>query len=127
MKVGVVARSASAIVGTAAKAMIRNYDGDCRKPDCVLSREPPRLPSANTLERAVGDVARSSARWFGMGAATNVDTCCLAHDLRASKMLRLDEHIRWAEENGALEAIAAFLRGLPEEDWNHIGEWPSSG
>ena len=37
------------------------------------------------------------------------------------------EHIRWAEENGALEAVAAFLHGLPEEDWNHIGEWPSSG
>ena len=44
-----------------------------------------------------------------------------------SKKLRLEEHIRWAEENGALEAVAAFLHGLPEEDWNHIGEWPSSG
>ena len=44
-----------------------------------------------------------------------------------SKMLRLEEHIRWAEENGALETVAAFVHGLPEEDWNHIGEWPSSG
>ena len=41
-------------------------------------------------------------------------------DLRGAKMMRLEEHIRWAEQHGALEDVAAFLRGLREEDWYHI-------
>lgn len=38
------------------------------------------------------------------------------------KMLRLSEHIEWAENHGELAPIAAFLRGLREEDWLHLGE-----
>ena len=45
------------------------------------------------------------------------------HDTPAMlKMLRLVEHIEWAEQHGALESIARFLRELREEDWFHIGE-----
>lgn len=39
-----------------------------------------------------------------------------------SKMLRLREHIVWASEQNALDAIHLFLAGLKEEDWHHIGE-----
>ena len=39
-----------------------------------------------------------------------------------SKMLRLAEHIQWADNHGALPQVAAFLRNLREEDWHHIGE-----
>lgn len=35
---------------------------------------------------------------------------------------RLREHIEWADKFGALETVAKFLRGLPEEDWHHSGE-----
>ena len=38
------------------------------------------------------------------------------------KMIRLAEHIEWAAQHGALEGIAKFLRGLPEDQWFHIGE-----
>jgi hypothetical protein len=38
------------------------------------------------------------------------------------KMLRLTEHIEWAEEHGALEPVAHFLRELREEDWFHVGD-----
>jgi hypothetical protein len=38
------------------------------------------------------------------------------------KMLRLAEHIQWAETHGALDAVAAFLQSLPEADWHHTGE-----
>ena len=38
------------------------------------------------------------------------------------KMLRLAEHIEWAEKNNALEEVATFLRGLGEDDWHHVGE-----
>ncbi len=38
------------------------------------------------------------------------------------KMLRLAEHIEWAEQHGALESVANFLRELREEDWFHVGE-----
>ena len=37
------------------------------------------------------------------------------------KTLRLAEHIEWAAEHGALDRVAAFLRGLPEGDWLHAG------
>lgn len=36
------------------------------------------------------------------------------------KMLRLAEHIEWAADHGALELIAAFLRGLKEDEWFHL-------
>ena len=39
-----------------------------------------------------------------------------------SKTLRLEEHVRWAQQNSALNDVAAFLRGLKEEDWHHVGE-----
>jgi len=39
-----------------------------------------------------------------------------------SKMLRLAEHIHWAETHGALEQVATFLRNLREEDWFRVGE-----
>ena len=37
-----------------------------------------------------------------------------------AKMLRLAEHIEWAEKHGALDDVAAFLRGLCEDDWHHV-------
>lgn len=45
------------------------------------------------------------------------------HDTPAMlKMLRLAEHIQWAEQYGALDTVAAFLRRLGEGDWFHIGD-----
>ena len=38
------------------------------------------------------------------------------------KMLRLAEHIEWADKHGTLESVARFLRGLSEEDWFHLGD-----
>lgn len=37
----------------------------------------------------------------------------------ALKTLRLAEHIEWAAEQGALEAVAAFLHSLSEDAWLH--------
>ncbi len=37
------------------------------------------------------------------------------------KMHRLQEHIEWADHHGGIEKADAFLRGLREEDWHHIG------
>lgn len=45
------------------------------------------------------------------------------HDTPAMpKMLRLAEHIEWAEKHRALEPVGFLLRNLREEDWHHIGE-----
>ncbi len=38
------------------------------------------------------------------------------------KMLRLEEHIRWAEQHGRLAEVDQFLRSLPESDWHHLGD-----
>ncbi len=39
-----------------------------------------------------------------------------------AKMLRLAEHIEWADKQGVLEVVDGFLRSLREEDWYHVGE-----
>lgn len=38
------------------------------------------------------------------------------------KMLRLREHIEWAESHGCLPSVAAFLRQLEESDWHHLSD-----
>lgn len=35
------------------------------------------------------------------------------------KIMRLQEHIDWAEEHGCLEEVDSFLKALPEDDWYH--------
>jgi hypothetical protein len=37
------------------------------------------------------------------------------------KILRLQEHIRYAEAHGCLRAVDRYLRGLAESDWEHLG------
>ena len=45
------------------------------------------------------------------------------HDTPAiSKMLRLEEHIRWAAEHNTLESVGVFIRNLEENDWLHLGQ-----
>jgi hypothetical protein len=39
-----------------------------------------------------------------------------------SKMVRLAEHIQWADSHRVLPQVAAFLRNLREEDWHHAGD-----
>src|SRR5204862_350805 len=39
------------------------------------------------------------------------------------KMGRLAEHIQWAEKHNALPEVAAFLRGLREDEWHHLDEY----
>lgn len=44
------------------------------------------------------------------------------HSSNLEKMLRLDEHIEWAEKHGSLHEAAAFLRNLVENQWHHLGD-----
>lgn len=39
-----------------------------------------------------------------------------------SKIIRLREHIEWAERQGCLYRVHAFLKSLPENDWHHIND-----
>lgn len=36
------------------------------------------------------------------------------------KMMRLQEHIEWADQHGALGQVGSFLRGLREDQWHHL-------
>lgn len=38
------------------------------------------------------------------------------------KMVRLAEHIQWADKQGGLAEVAAFLHGLAESEWHHLGD-----
>lgn len=39
-----------------------------------------------------------------------------------SKRLCFREQIEWAEREGVLESVMAFMQGMSEEDWLHMGE-----
>lgn len=39
-----------------------------------------------------------------------------------SKMMRFEEHIRWADRHDALPRVEAYVLSLREEDWYHFGE-----
>jgi len=39
-----------------------------------------------------------------------------------TKRLLFREHIEWAEAQGALENVMAFMQTMPETDWLHMGE-----
>ncbi len=36
-----------------------------------------------------------------------------------SKMLRLREHLEWADDQGVIHSVDSFLRSLPEDQWYH--------
>jgi len=38
------------------------------------------------------------------------------------KMIRLTEHIEWADLHDALGPVERFLRVLPEDEWFHLGD-----
>ena len=39
------------------------------------------------------------------------------------KWLRMEEHIRFADAHGVLPGVDAFLRGLSEGEWAHLGDF----
>lgn len=41
------------------------------------------------------------------------------HTSGLEKMLRLREHIQWADEHGVIDEVDAYLRSLTEEQWFH--------
>ena len=38
------------------------------------------------------------------------------------KMARLAEHLKWAQQNGALASASTYLRNLKEKEWHHLGD-----
>lgn len=42
------------------------------------------------------------------------------HASNLEKMLRLADHIHWAENHGCLPEVSTFLHGLAESDWHHL-------
>jgi hypothetical protein len=36
------------------------------------------------------------------------------------KILRLREHIEWADQHNAIDIVDEFLRSLPEDGWHHL-------
>jgi len=46
------------------------------------------------------------------------------HSMPIEKVLRFQEHLKWAQQEGQLEDVGRFLRSLSEESWAHFGELP---
>lgn len=45
--------------------------------------------------------------------------------LPIQKIMRFREHIEWANEQGQLDEIGAYLRKLSDAEWFHFEELPS--
>jgi len=41
------------------------------------------------------------------------------HAVGIEKMIRLRDHIVWADERGSIDEVDTYLRGLSEEQWFH--------
>ncbi len=38
------------------------------------------------------------------------------------KRRRLEDHLSWAAEHGALDIVDQYLRSLPESEWHHLSD-----
>ena len=45
-----------------------------------------------------------------------------AYTSNLEKMVRLEEHIKWAARHDAFEKIDSYLRGLRDSDWHHLND-----
>jgi hypothetical protein len=80
------------------------------------------LSVAEGLAAALGNAAgeKTGCRCLGTGMPL---IGAAWHDAPAMlKMVRLAEHLQWAAKHNALSDVAAFLRGLREDEWHHLGE-----
>jgi hypothetical protein len=87
---------------------------------CRENRRVCPMPSAwDTLYEMLPNKHRVGSRWepsLPLILAAWHDTPAL------SKILRLAEHIDWAERHGCLREVKEFLHGLREDDWYHLGD-----
>lgn len=47
------------------------------------------------------------------------------HSMPIEKVLRFQEHLRWADQEGQIDEIGTFLRSLKDDEWVHFGELPT--
>jgi hypothetical protein len=74
------------------------------------------------MESFVGNAVRPQASWYWMAAGSPLILAAWHETPAMPKMLRLAEHIEWAERHGVLGPASRFLRELQEEEWFHIGD-----
>jgi hypothetical protein len=44
------------------------------------------------------------------------------HSMPIEKVMRFQEHLKWAEKEGQLEEVGGYLRSLREDEWAHSDE-----
>ena len=63
-----------------------------------------------------GRMQKSSGGWV---PALPLILAAWWHTSGLDKMLRLHEHIQWADEHGVIDEVDVYLRSLTEEQWFH--------
>ena len=58
----------------------------------------------------------------GLGPPLPLIVTVWHHSMPIEKQLRFKERLQWAQAQGQLEEIGAFLLALPEDQWCHFGE-----
>ena len=47
------------------------------------------------------------------------------HSMPIEKVLRFQEHLKWAEKEGQLDEVGTYLRSISEDRWAHYGDLPT--
>ena len=78
------------------------------------------MPSKwNELWEMLPNRSRTGSRWepaLPLILAAWYDTTNI------EKMLRLREHLEWAEKHGNLDIVDKYLKDLPESNWHHLDD-----
>jgi len=86
---------------------------------CAQGRICPRARPWHALWETLPNRRRSATGWKPIQPPTLVTW---KETTAPAKILALASHIHWADRHGRLEAVDAWLRGLPEADWLHDGD-----
>ena len=85
----------------------------CREKDRVC----PVPAKWNELWKTLPDRVRVGSGWQ---PALPLILAAWHHTSNLDKMMRLADHIAWAQDHGVIDKVSAFLRDLPENEWHHL-------
>ena len=85
----------------------------------VDGRVCPKPPAWSALYERLPDTRQDS---YGAIPPRPLVLAAWAQTGDEQKRQRLIEHLEWAARHGALAAVFAFLAGLREDQWHHVGD-----
>ena len=80
------------------------------------------MPVAEGLAAAMGNDAGEKTDYRCLGTRGAANWSRMARDAGDAQDGATCGALQWAAKHNALSEVAAFLRGLREDEWHHLGE-----